>query len=40
MKLRKFETPEIEIVDLEIADVVTTSMEDEEPTMFGGSCVS
>lgn len=29
--MKKFEQPEIEIVELEIADVITTSREDEFP---------
>lgn len=38
--MKKFETPEIEILDFEVADVVTTSDGNDEPSVMGTSCIS
>jgi hypothetical protein len=36
--MKKFDIPEIKILDFEVADVVTTS--EEEPSVMGSSCIS
>lgn len=37
--MKKFENPEVEVLDFEVADIVTTS-EEGEPTVMGTSCIS